>query len=145
MGAARILPVHPNNLPESMAKNHLSRRDFLLRLGAVGALGVGAGTLVSACGGGESRTTPAPEAAPDAAATAEVRCDDVSALTADELRMRNEAYKYVDVTPDPQKRCDNCALYVAAAAGAACGTCTLVKGPIAPGGHCLSWAPKQTM
>lgn len=129
--------------------NHLSRRDFLLRIGAVGALGVGAGTLASACGGGESGTTPAPEAAPnaapDAAATAGVRCDDVSALTADELRMRNEVYKYVDVTPDPAKRCDNCALYVAAAEGNPCGACTLVKGPIAPGGHCISWAPKQTM
>ena len=124
-----------------MANNPLSRRDFLIR---VGALGVGAGTLVSACGGGESAAPPPPEPSPEPAATASAACNDLSALTEEEVRMRNEVYKYVDVTTDPLKPCSACALFVPAAEGAACGTCNLVKGPIAPGGSCISFALKQT-
>ncbi len=128
-----------------MANNQLSRRDFLLR---VSVLGVGAGTLVSACGGGQSGgqsdTPPPPEPAPETATAVASPCTDLSALTEDEVRMRHEVYQYVDVTTDPMKPCSSCALFVPPAEGATCGTCNLVKGPIAPGGSCISFALKQT-
>jgi len=126
-----------------MANSNLSRRDFLLRIGAAGALGTGAVTLLSACGGGESGTTPAPPPEPEAAA-AGAGCTDLSGLTEQEVTMRTTTYKYVDQTPDPEKACHLCALFVPAAEGAACASCNLVKGPIDPNGTCISFAPKQT-
>lgn len=129
-----------------MANKHLSRRDFLLRFGAIGALGAGAGTLVSACGGGDTASTPAPEAAaaaPEAAAP-EAACTDLSGLTDEEVTMRQVNLEYMDVTNDPARACSLCALYIPPAEGATCATCTLVKGPIAPNGSCKSFAPKPT-
>jgi hypothetical protein len=52
--------------------------------------------------------------------------------------------QYADVTAIPEKNCENCALFIAPAAGANCGGCQLLKGPIAGNGYCISWAPKQT-
>ncbi|MFT4604084.1 MAG: hypothetical protein ACI9W4_000804 [Rhodothermales bacterium] len=68
---------------------------------------------------------------------------DTAGLTEQEVAMRN-SLAYVDVTPDAAKNCLNCSLYLAAAAGASCGGCNLLKGPIAPNGYCISWAPAQT-
>ncbi|NNE71896.1 MAG: hypothetical protein HKN29_16245 [Rhodothermales bacterium] len=117
-----------------------SRRDFLKRFSAAGAIGISASTVLAACGGGES-AEPAAEA-PAAAAPAE-GCMDTTGLTEQEIAMR-DSLQYVDVTPDPEKNCLNCSLYLAAAEGAACGGCNLLKGPIAPNGYCISWAPAQT-
>lgn len=132
-----------------MASRDLSRRDFLLRFSALGALTAGSGTLLAACGGGdtapapEATPEPAPEAAPEPAA---VTCNDLSGLSetdrAQSEQMR-QALSYVDVSPEDAKHCENCALYVAAQGDAACGGCNLIKGPIAPKGYCTSWAPKQ--
>ena len=61
--------------------------------------------------------------------------------TATDVQMR-ETLQYVEATADPAKTCDNCQLYVAAEAGAACGGCQIIKGPINPKGYCASWAAK---
>lgn len=68
---------------------------------------------------------------------------DTTGLTEQEVAMRG-SLQYVDETPDPAKNCLNCSLYLAAEEGAACGGCNLLKGPIAPNGYCISWAPVQT-
>jgi len=62
-------------------------------------------------------------------------CNDVSALSADDLRVRNEIAKYVDQTMEASKRCSACLQYVAAAQNQ-CGGCKVVKGPINPDGNC---------
>lgn len=130
-----------------MSKTELSRRDFLLRVTAAGALGLGAGSVLSACGGGESGAPAPPPESEGAAPAAQAAggCTDVSGLTEQELNQRVNVYKYVDQTPDPEKPCSACALYVEAPEGAACGGCQLVKGPISPDGYCISFAPKQTL
>ena len=110
-----------------------NRREFLKRFSAVSAVGIGASTVLAACGG---------ESASDAPAAA-AGCMDTSGLTEQEISMRN-TLAYVDETADPAKNCLNCSLYLPAAAGAACGGCNLLKGPIAPNGYCISWAPAQT-
>ena len=51
---------------------------------------------------------------------------------------------YVDPGPDAAKHCLACALYVAPAGGAPCGTCALVKGPIATTGTCNAFAARPT-
>jgi hypothetical protein len=122
-----------------METSPTSRRDFLKRLSAVSVIGLGASSVLSACGGGESASNT--EAAPEAAA-APAGCMDTTGLTEQEIAMRNQL-QYVDVTANPEQACHNCALYLAAADGAACGGCNLLKGPIAPDGYCISWAAAQ--
>lgn len=110
-----------------MARNELSRRDFLYRFSSMGVLAAGASTLLAACGGGGESSS---------------ACNDTTGLTEAELQLRTNL-QYVEVSADPNKLCLNCQLYVAPAEGAACGGCTLIKGPIAPKGSCSSWAAKQ--
>ncbi len=124
---------------ESMTHN---RRQFLKRFSAAVAVGAGTSTLLSACGGGESAETAAPPPPPEPAAVAEAGCNDTSGLTEQEVAMRNQL-QYVDVTPIAEETCDNCSLWLAAEAGSSCGGCNLLKGPIAPAGYCISWAPAQ--
>ena len=66
-------------------------------------------------------------------------CMDTVGLTEQEIAVRN-TLKYVDQSPVEGKNCENCALYVAAADGAQCGTCLTIKGPIHPEGYCDIWA-----
>jgi len=126
-----------------MDNKDISRRDFIQRLSLFGVAGVGAASLLSACGGGEQQpATPAP-AAPQAAAEEEgFTCMDTSGLTEMEVNMRNQL-QYTDTSPEEGKTCSNCALYQPpATADGQCGTCTVVKGPIHPDGYCTSWALK---
>ncbi len=114
----------------------ISRRDFIQRLSLFGAAGVGA-SMLAACGGEKQADPPAEEPVAE-----DFTCTDTSGLTEAELTMRNETFKYVDTSTEEGKTCDNCALYVAAAEGQQCGTCTIIKGPIHPNGYCTSWAAK---
>jgi hypothetical protein len=75
------------------------------------------------------------------ACSREPSCNDTSGLSPDDVRTRTELAVYVERSPDPAKRCDRCVQFVAGAANA-CGTCKVVKGPIAPGGTCKLFAPK---
>ncbi len=65
-------------------------------------------------------------------------CTDTSALSGAELTERT-AVNYVERSADPAKRCENCSLYRRGDANA-CGSCTLIKGPIHPAGTCIRWA-----
>ena len=123
-----------------MSHKELSRRDFLLRTGALSAVALGSGAILSACGDGQR---PAETPAAEEPMAMESACDDVSGLTDADIQMR-QTLQYVDVSPKPDQLCSNCQLYVPAAEGAACGGCTIIKGPIAPGGYCTSWAAKVT-
>lgn len=123
-----------------MEDKRVTRRDFLLRVGVLGLTGLGAGSLLSACGGQQQRsastgTEPAP--------SAELSCMDVSGLTAEEIQMR-ESLQYVDHSPYPDKLCSNCQLYVPASSPNQCGACQLFKGPIHPNGYCTSWVQQVT-
>lgn len=99
------------------------RRAFFTRLG-LGTLVVG----VVACGKKEP-------------AGPTVVCNDLTGLT-DPDKATRVTFKYVDVTPDPSKRCDGCQFYIVPEGAAPCGGCKLVKGPVAPAGYCTSFAVK---
>ncbi|SHK95940.1 high-potential iron-sulfur protein [Rhodothermus profundi] len=129
-----------------MDDKRVTRRDFLLRVGALGLAGLGASSLLSACGGGQQQqqTAPQPEAASvdtAAAASADFSCTDVSGLTAEEIQMR-ESLQYTDHSPYPDKTCSNCQLFIPAESPNQCGACQLIKGPIHPDGYCTSWVQK---
>ena len=122
-------------------KDKITRGEFLQNLALIGFGVVSGSALISSCGGGggeeSTQTASKPKSAtPPAPADP---CADVSGLTDTELTMRNETLKYVAVTPDAEKRCDNCKFWEPGAAGASCGGCQLIKGPINPKGYCTSW------
>ena len=122
-----------------MESNQNGRRDFLKRLSAAGLLGVGASTVLSACGGGESGGQDAePEAEAEASMAAE-GCMDTSGLTEQEITSRTQL-GYVDESPNPEELCSNCALWLPVPEGETCGGCNLIKGPIHPDGWCISYA-----
>ena len=114
--------------------DQFSRRSFIRKTVSVGAMGIGTAALLSACGKKEG-------GGGDHKAAAAAGCTDVSSLTDAEKGMRT-SNKYVDVATDAAKACANCQLYVAAKAGAACGSCSVIKGPINPKGTCNLFAKK---
>ena len=128
-----------------MDNKDITRRDFIQRLTLFGAAGLGAGSLLAACGGGEQpAATPSetPAETPAEAPMAEgFTCTDTTGLTEQEIAARTNL-NYVDESPMEGKDCENCALYVVAAEGAQCGTCQTIKGPIHPRGYCDIWTAR---
>ena len=118
-----------------MTNAKLGRRDFLRQAGIAGLAGASIVLGLVACNGDDK---PAPKAAKAPADP----CNDLSGLTADEKATRT-TFQYLPVATDPQKPCDTCNFWQPAADGAACGGCTLVKGPIQPLGGCISWVEIQ--
>jgi hypothetical protein len=116
-------------------KEAMNRKKFLQQIGMLGVAGVVVPASLASCGGEEQ-----PKAAPGTQAAAS-DCNDVTGLTEVEVKMR-ENLKYMSVSDDPAKHCDICNFWVPPEAGKECGGCTLMKGPIAAKGSCLSFAPK---
>ncbi|MCE9599584.1 MAG: high-potential iron-sulfur protein [Spirochaetia bacterium] len=107
--------------------NDLSRRDLLKKGALVGAAGV-AVSFLAYC---KKKAVEEPMAEMDA-------CSDLSSLTAAEKEMRT-TLKYADKS-DKADTCAGCQFFTAGTS--ACGKCTILKGPIMPGGWCASWAKK---
>jgi High potential iron-sulfur protein len=149
MGTMRANVVMTLALPREscMMRTEMSRKDFL-RVVFLGLVAGAGGSLLASCGKKEEAaqgTTPPARTQSAAKPAAQSPCADVSGLTDAELTMRNVTLQYVTESPDPEKRCDNCKFWTPpAAADQVCGTCTLVKGPISPKGHCTSWFTRET-
>lgn len=105
-----------------MSMKSISRRDLLRTTFALGAATTG--LVVLGCSKKET----------------ELACTDTNGLAPGDVAMRT-TLGYADKTPDPAKACKGCNFFKAAGEGQ-CGSCTLIKGPINPGGTCKSWAPK---
>lgn len=103
----------------------VSRREFMTRALSIGATGAIAGAVLTACGKKEGGAD---------------GCGDTSKLSAADTGVRKSS-KYVEKSPHADKRCDNCLHWVAPTSGP-CGGCKVVKGPIAPAGHCNLWVKK---
>lgn len=130
-----------------MMRTDMNRKEFL-RVVFLGLATGAAGSLLASCGKKQEKTeaTPPPAKTQTASKPAmDSPCMDVSGLTDAELTMRNETLQYVAMSPEPDKRCDNCKFWTPPnTADAVCGTCTLIKGPINPKGHCTSWFTRET-
>jgi hypothetical protein len=61
-------------------------------------------------------------------------CSDITSLSPDEARTRNDIATYTEVAPDASKKCNLCAQFQPAPSANACGQCKVVKGPINPEG-----------
>lgn len=116
----------------------LNRREFLLKLSALGLGAFSAGTLLNACG---KKEEPVPQTGQPAMEEAADPCADLTGLTAEEKQLR-VTFEYVAETPFPEKHCTNCGFWIEPEAGAACGGCKVIKGPIHAAGYCKSWVAK---
>lgn len=120
--------------------SNVSRRDFLQRLSALGIAGVGASTVLSACGGGGGDDASSGSA--DAGGSSDLSCDDLSGLSDQQISQREtqvDALQYVEETPNPDQNCANCSFWQAPEGNADCGGCQLFPGPVHPNGWCNSW------
>lgn len=120
-----------------MKNESLDRKDFFKKVSLFGISAIGASTLLKACGGGGSEET-APAPAVQAPADP---CADLTGLSDTDKQMRANL-QYVAETPNPEQRCDNCALWIDPPAGSPCGGCTIMAGPFHPAGWCTAWAAK---
>ncbi len=113
-------------------QNQISRKDFLIKTSIAGVSLILGSHLVQ-CKQEEKSMEKAQNKGP--------KCDDTTGLTQEEIEQRKNL-QYTDYSPEPNKKCNNCALYVVAEGNSPCGKCNLIKGPISPEGWCTSWVPK---
>ena len=67
-------------------------------------------------------------------------CSDLSQLSESDLEARRK-FNYLEQTPDKNKACSECNLYLPSKETAQCGSCTLLKGPVMAIGICIYWTP----
>lgn len=95
---------------------------------------VGGSFVLHACGSGENQQ------GQEEAFTGDP-CDDMREVTEEELAKRKQL-GYVEKSPIPESRCDNCQLYIPPKSDGACGGCMLFKGPVHADAYCTYWAPQ---
>jgi hypothetical protein len=105
-----------------MGENRISRREAARQFFLMSAAIAAPTWLATACG------------------KKEFVCTDTAGLTPVEVTTRTQTLAYADKSAEPAKTCAKCQLFKPAGDG--CGTCTVIKGPINPGGSCKSFAPK---
>jgi hypothetical protein len=133
-----------------MNNSKLSRRVFCSSILSNGAALVGAGAILSACGGGAGNengktqdkpaTTSGPTTAPPV--TSADACTDFSNIDPAELKKR-EALGYVEKSPIPDNLCENCKLFIPWQNNTSCGGCMLFQGPVQLDAYCTYWADPE--
>lgn len=117
------------NRPEAVSPSPpASRRRFLQQALQLGTAGLAGPLLFAACGdGGEG----------GGEETAELSCEPEGlAPAAQEMR---ENVQYVDQTPNPGERCDNCLHWQPDMVEGGCGGCAVLQGQVHPEGWCSLW------
>jgi hypothetical protein len=115
-----------------------SRRKFMKNIVQCGTVIFAAG-FVGGCGRKEDSSTQKEGEQKQAAYGSS--CDDLSNISQSEIDKR-DVYGYVDETPYPEFRCDNCSLYIPPGEEGNCGGCVLFEGPVFAAGYCDYWAPE---
>jgi len=67
-------------------------------------------------------------------------CQDLSSLT-DTERATRQQLGYVPQSSFGDRTCSNCNLFVKSDESLACGSCLVMKGPVADKGYCTVWVP----
>ena len=68
-------------------------------------------------------------------------CVDPDELS-DSVQSMRDSLEYSDAAPDAKQSCSGCSYFQAQKAGAACGNCEVLHGPVSAQGHCVSWTKK---
>ena len=130
--------------------DRVSRRRFLQSVGIAGVVGAGS-SLLAACGGGSSDSKSSgssggggESSSGGGTKTASADCSDVSDLSDAKKKQREQminSLQYVEESPNAEKNCANCSLYIEGDYGEGCGGCQLFPGAVNANGYCNSWAP----
>src|SRR5690554_5596528 len=107
-----------------------SRRKFIHTCVGI----IGGGLILKSCGSGDKGERE------EEAFTGDP-CENMAGFSDEELAKRKQL-GYVDKTPIPENRCDNCQLYIPAKSDKECGGCMLFKGPVYEEAYCTYWAPQ---
>jgi hypothetical protein len=121
-----------------MADSECSRRKFMKNIVQYGVVVMSAG-IIGGCGRRED--TAAQNESEGGQGGFPGSCDDLSNVSQSEIDKR-DVYGYVDETPYPEYRCDNCSLYIPPGEEENCGGCVLFEGPVFAAGYCDYWAPE---
>lgn len=116
-----------------------TRKDFLGKALGLGAAALTLGSAVS-CGRHKADTPAVSDGANGDSDYQPTSCDDLTGVDQSELDKR-ETYGYVEETPYPDNRCDNCSLYIPPEEEDGCGGCVLFQGPVFDDAYCDYWAP----
>ncbi|ACU02583.1 MULTISPECIES: high-potential iron-sulfur protein [Pedobacter] len=128
-----------------------SRRAFLQKFLSAGLVVVAGGAVLSSCNGDSPKesgtvTGETPKAGADTAKSAsagsgadDFKCGDYSNVSPEELAKRKKL-GYVEKSPDPERECQKCNLFIPKGAEKTCGGCILFKGPVNKEGSCTYWA-----
>lgn len=109
----------------------ISRRKFIVKL-AVTSAGVGSLLFVSSCGNNDTEKEKV-----ENDSSSEDPCHE-NDLTEAQKTSRNQ-FEYVHKSPHPEKRCNNCQLWIEPNEGEFCGGCQIIDGSINPKGYCNQW------
>lgn len=96
---------------------------------------VSGGFILNSCGPQESK-----EESQEEVFTGDP-CENMAGISDGELAKR-EQLGYVEKTPIPENRCDNCQLYIPPKSDMDCGGCMLFEGPVYAEAYCTYWAPQ---
>lgn len=130
------------------------RRQFIAKFGLLGIGALSAGSLLQACGGGESQesnatVSPKPAPAPAPAVDEEVVMEEIDCstynqnLSETDLQTR-ESLGYIEASEKADQNCTNCRFYKPEKFKGDCGGCMLfANGAVASGAWCKSWAVKE--
>jgi hypothetical protein len=121
-------------------KKDISRKKFMQIIG-YGLASVGSFSFLIRCGGKGKGSAQKLNNDKNSETTSDP-CGDLTGLTGPEIEVRKN-FDYVSQTPYPDKRCNNCKLWIAPKKGEVCGGCKIIKGPINPDGHCTAWVPAE--
>jgi len=113
-----------------------TRRIFLQKICSLGLV-ISGPVLLARC----TTTAKAPSKAQATTASKANPCDDLTGVDPTDVEKR-KSLGYLNLSPTPDKQCDECKLWVPAAEGKECGGCLLFAGPVSPEGNCTYWAPK---
>lgn len=123
-------------------RSSYSRRLFLRQMVAIGAAGLIGPGLLTACSSENAAERIERETGQSdptlSGAAASGKCEESDDLPAADITAR-QAVNYVDESSHPDNNCANCRFFKQPTAGAACGGCEIVKGPIAAEGYCNAW------
>jgi uncharacterized paraquat-inducible protein A len=69
-------------------------------------------------------------------------CVDPDELS-DSVQSMRESLEYTDAAADPKQLCSGCSFFKPEKAGASCGHCEVLGGPVDAKGHCVSWTKRS--
>lgn len=119
-----------------MENKEYSRRKFINKCLSIGSMFIGGAMILNSCNSKKSDEEEKKQGKSDDP------CDDLSNVSAGEIEKRQK-FGYVKKSPDQERFCTKCSLYIPPVSDKDCGGCLLFKGPVHPKGSCIQYVAKS--